>query len=105
MTEQTKRFIELADVLSLRFTCKHCASELLISAEREIDSREDRGKLAQCPVCGRGWTVIEGNSVESRIADFIAAFRSLRAALSSKPGSFPAGFRLTLEVVAHKEPA
>jgi transcription elongation factor Elf1 len=94
MTSETKKFIELGDVLSLRFECKHCDSELMISSLRDIGKQEEHGKLDKCPVCGRDWACVSGSSCEMTIAKFLESLNALRGVLKS----FPAGFYLTLEV-------
>ncbi len=94
MTSETKRFIELSDLLSLRLECKHCHSELLLSSLRSLGTKEEQGKLNRCPVCSRDWALVNGSTCELTIAEFLKALNSLRDAL----GSFPAGFKLTLEI-------
>jgi|SRR5271156_3298054 len=99
MTSQTKKFMELSDILSLRFECKHCGSELLISSLRDIDKKEEQGKLNDCPVCRREWARVNGSSSESVIAKFLTALNKLRSELDT----FPFGFSLTLELTNEKE--
>jgi Zn ribbon nucleic-acid-binding protein len=36
MTLQTKRFIELSDILALRFECRHCGATLTIDARKSF---------------------------------------------------------------------
>ncbi len=94
MTSETKKFIELSDILSLRFKCKHCESELLISSLRDIGKREDLGKLSNCPTCGREWASVNGSTCEMTISRFLEVLNKLRETL----GTFPTGFLLTVEV-------
>lgn len=94
MTEETKKFIELSDILSLRLECKRCESELLISSLRDMLRREEEGKLNNCPVCGREWASVSGSSCELTIAQFLDSLNKLRSTLKT----FPAGFLLTLEI-------
>lgn len=101
MTSQTKKFLDFSDILSLRFKCNHCASELLISSFRDLEKREEQGKLNNCPVCGREWASIGGSSCELTIARFLTALNKLRNELSA----FPAGFSLMLEIKNEKEEA
>ena len=99
MTSQTKKFIELSDILSLRFGCKHCSSELLISSLRDIEKKEEQGKLNDCPVCRREWASVGGSSCELTIARFLTALNKLRSELHT----FPVGFSLMLEITNEKE--
>jgi hypothetical protein len=94
MTSQTKKFIELSDVISLRLKCKSCASELLIPSSRDIDNREEQGKLSECPVCRKDWALVNGSTCESTIAKFMSSLNKLRAEMKS----FPAGFFLAFEI-------
>jgi transcription elongation factor Elf1 len=100
MTEETKKFIELSDVLSLRLECRHCGSGLSISSCRDMMRREEQGKLSNCPVCGREWASIGGSSCEMTIAQFVDCLNKLRGTLKS----FPAGFLLTLEIKNERKP-
>jgi len=94
MTSQTKKFIELTDMLSLRFECKHCNSELLISSLRDLEL----GTLNNCPVCGRPWASINGSTCEPTIAEFLTALNKLRVTVGRHENVFPAGFNLTIEI-------
>ena len=92
MTSQTKRFIQLSDILGLHFECTHCDSTLLIPLSREIFIK----KLYACPHCGNPWIKrLEGGSVESVISDCIERLKALREALT---GGLYDSFSLTLEV-------
>jgi transcription elongation factor Elf1 len=101
MTSETKKFIEFSDILSIRFECKHCGSELVISSLRDMGKREEQGKLSNCPVCTRPWASVNGSTCESTITGFLDALNKVRESL----GSFPAGFLLTLEVASEEPPA
>jgi hypothetical protein len=94
MTEEIKKFIELSDVLSLKLTCKHCVSELSIPSSRDMLRPEERGKLNDCPVCGRNWATVNESSCEITIAKFVDALNQLRGTLKN----FPAGFSFMLEI-------
>jgi transcription elongation factor Elf1 len=98
MTTQTKRFIELSDILALRFECKECHSELLVSSLQDISKRDEQGKLNNCPVCRKPWASIGGSTCELAIAEFLTALNKLRGMLGIHQGAFPAGFSLTVEI-------
>ena len=101
MTSQTKKFIELSDVLALHFECKSpdCKATLTISSLQNLKD----GTLYACPVCKQSWAVVNGGGCELTIKDFLAAFQKLRHTLSGEPGSFPAGFVLRLELKEEAE--
>jgi hypothetical protein len=98
MTTQTKKFLELSDILALRFECKKCGSELLISSLRDISNRDEQGKLSNCPVCRNPWASVGGSTCELAIAEFLTVLNKLRGMLGTHEGAFPAGFALTVEI-------
>jgi len=97
VTSQTKHYIELSDILTLRFDCKNpkCGASLTASVR---DFRQNA--LNYCPLCKEGWALINGTTCEAAIGDFIDAFRKLERMLGSSR-DFPAGFNLRIEI---KEP-
>jgi uncharacterized paraquat-inducible protein A len=50
MTSQTKHYIEMADLLSLRCDCKDCGASLSLPLAKEIGNA-----LSQCPRCKSTW--------------------------------------------------
>lgn len=94
MTSQTKQYIELSDVLALRFDCKNpkCGASLSASAR---DFRQNA--LNVCPMCKESWARVNETSCELAIGEFIEAFRRLERMLSSD-GGFPTGFTLKIEI-------
>jgi hypothetical protein len=98
MTTQTKRFIELSDILALRFECKHCGCELLISSLHDMSKREEQGKLNDCPVCRKPWASVNGSTCESAIAEVLSSLNKLRRLIGTHQDAFPAGFALTVEI-------
>jgi primosomal protein N' len=101
MTIQTKRYIELSDVISIRFTCNHCSAALSLAAS---DQKLTQGKDAQqnyflrtCPSCGKYWAEHEGVNYEPTVKAFTAAFEQLRKAFYDQHSVRP-GFSLALEI-------
>ena len=47
MTEQTKRYVELSDLVNVHLTCKHCGGTYEI---RWTEEGEDFGRR-DCPTC------------------------------------------------------
>lgn len=98
MTRQTKRFIELSDVLGLHFQCMRCGTALLIPLSKEIYVNN----LSACPNCEKQWIKrLEGGNLEPLISECIERFKALNKALT---GGLYDGFSLTLEVKSEEEP-
>jgi hypothetical protein len=59
MTTQTKRFIELSDIIGLQLECKKCGISLLVGGETLTASLVDPHNmtLSKCPTCDTPWTV------------------------------------------------
>jgi hypothetical protein len=79
MTRQTKRFIELGDILGLRFECssKECRANLWLPLVSEIN----RGHpLKKCPSCGQPWMQFGDASQESLVSDLDKAIKALSGA-------------------------
>jgi hypothetical protein len=59
MTSQTKRFIEMSDIIGLQLECKKCGISLLASGQTLTTTLVDPHNmtLSQCPTCGTPWTV------------------------------------------------
>jgi uncharacterized paraquat-inducible protein A len=62
MTLQTKRFIELADILSLRFECKECGASVALPPDGDAARA-----TASCPACYKPWAVVGGMSYQQPI--------------------------------------
>lgn len=56
MTEQTKRFIAVSDIVGLRFECTHdqCGAVLVLPLKPEALKGD---ALTKCPSCGQEWAV------------------------------------------------
>lgn len=98
MTSQTKRYIELSDVLALRFTCKGCGSALDIPISKPLNGREDKEKLNTCPVCLQRWALRNEGNYHPAIAGFTTALKTLSDVLNMGE----VGFSLTIEVKDEK---
>lgn len=101
MTSQTKKFIELSDILALHFECKNndCKATLTLSASQDLRD----GTLYTCPVCEKSWAVVNGGGCELTIKEFLRAYQKLQKTLGNEHGSFPAGFLLRLEILEEAE--
>lgn len=63
MTNQTKNFIELSDLIGIQLECKKetCGVSLLVSGAAILSlSDPNNMTLAKCPSCGAAWTVSDG---------------------------------------------
>jgi hypothetical protein len=94
MTVKTNRYIELSDVLGLKFDCRDCGATLTIPASRDMSKTEEWGKLNTCPVCRNPWATIGSSTYQPTIAEFTAKLRRLQETMATAP----VGFTLTLEV-------
>jgi hypothetical protein len=89
MTSQTKKFIEISDMVGLRFDCKNpeCGVSLSLPMQQGV-SRTDT--LQRCPHCGTPWTKL-GDS------DYAVQFKRLLDLLRTLSDA-PLGCRFSLEI-------
>ena len=87
MTTQTKKFIELSDILSLRCECRQgtCRTSLVIPLA-DVSGRV----FAVCPSCKEPWAKFLESTYELLIADFLEKLKRLNEARL--------GCALTLEI-------
>lgn len=87
MTEQMQRFIELADIIALRFQCK-CGAAVItpISGYKDIPDA--------CPNCATEFVVPRSREVQETFSNIV---RSLRLAQREAEGR---GFVFSLEITA-----
>jgi len=73
MTIQTKRYIELSDIISIRFTCNHCAATLsLVASDYKLTQGKDAKQnyfLRTCPSCGKYWADNQGADFEPTVKE------------------------------------
>jgi len=98
MTVQTQRFIDLWDILGLRFQCTKCNASLLLSMSKEIDA----SKLRTCPNCDKPWLSVSGSTVESAVKEAVSAVKMLVRQFAAE-GGFPVGCTLSLQVNSEPE--
>jgi transcription elongation factor Elf1 len=100
MTKQTKHFIELSDIVALRFDCTHCGASLSLSL-KSIDAR----KLRNCPNCNEPWAFADGQfSIEKKIEELAASLRWMEQFMQGGEGSrIPRKFNVLLETAALTE--
>ncbi len=86
MTEQTKRFIELADIIGLRLSCKQCGSSLSIP-------REKLARLPNlCVNCETEWDAFNSDEMQKKITALVDAMNVITRLSERKT------FALTLEL-------
>ncbi len=105
MTVQTKHFIELRDILAVRFDCVQCGATLSVKIG---DAKLSTGANAphihhfqSCPNCGRGWSVElrEGGTVDQLIRKLTVSLNQLVQVLHGNgPIATSLGFDLLLEI-------
>jgi hypothetical protein len=103
MTSQSKRFIELTDILALNFVCKDCGAAISVSP-KEYLHRKQHGTISDCPICRRSWAQVDNASCELTVEHFVQALEKLAFTLGTQDCAFPAGFSLTLEVSTDPKP-
>jgi hypothetical protein len=94
MTSQTRKFIELSDILSLELKCKGCGSTITIPFSRDMSNRDSAGKLSFCPICQRTWANSQGATCAPHLVRFSTALGDLREAFTDSG----IGFTLTFEI-------
>ncbi len=72
MTTQTKLFIELSDILSVRVECGKCHSTVTIPLAANMTF----GGLRRCSNCGTAWLAVEMSSIEDQIKNCATAIRT-----------------------------
>lgn len=100
MTTQTKTFIELSDILSVRVECGKCHSTVTIPIDRKMSF----DGLGHCHNCGSPWLNLEMTSKVSEIAAcanaILAASDVMKNWQEVLKGSGNRGFSLALEIRA-----
>ena len=98
MTVQQKLFIELTDIVSLRFECKTCHAALQIC----LDSHR-HGILRQCPACNADWALMNNGmaskNAEMHFQNFMTVIKNLEALTKD----VPLGFQMYLEIKSPPE--
>jgi hypothetical protein len=89
MTSQTKHYIEVSDILSVRCDCKHCGASLSLPLSRDVGK-----SLLVCPQCNKGWARLDNSTEETLISEFALKVEKL---VSSLPRL---GFNLLLEIAS-----
>jgi hypothetical protein len=85
MTSQTKKFIEVSDIVGLRLECGSCGCSLLIETHREdgsINSLMTSGNdvLTKCPTCAHPWVQASQTRLyDSEIKELFRKIKDLRA--------------------------
>jgi hypothetical protein len=94
MTSQTKSFIEISDVLGLRFECRKCGVSLTLPIGEATSHRKEH-LLKECPNCGIHWALLP----ESK-GDHQPAFNSVLDTLDTlrKMAAAPIGCVFMIEI-------
>lgn len=89
MTSQTKKFIEISDMVGLRFECKNpqCGVSLSLPMQQGV-SRTDT--LQRCPHCGKAWTMFEDSDYAVQFKRLLDLLRAISEA--------PLGCRFSFEI-------
>jgi hypothetical protein len=95
MTNQTRSFIDLSDLIAWRFECRNCHASLELSLDKL-----EKGTLNECPHCHRHWALVptdgySSSSFEPLFTKFLGALDELKRVLGEKS---VLGFSLTIEI-------
>ncbi|MGB9409104.1 MAG: hypothetical protein WCA89_16335 [Terracidiphilus sp.] len=95
MASQEKHYIELSDILSLRFDCKHkqCGASFSLPLTQEKTQGIEK-RLSNCPVCRREWAGKEDGANGTMIREFVEKLWKLKG--QAQLADF--NFRLYLEL-------
>jgi hypothetical protein len=93
MTGQTKKFINLEEIIGLRFCCKNekCGAELCLPFQNDFTRSRPADK---CPNCGAGWLVLTDRSGGSTVAPLLEKIVQEIRSISQWPGQC----EITLEI-------
>src|SRR4051794_34789082 len=82
MTIQTKHFIEVSDIVTIRLSCKRCDSSLLLPLLENLEPQ----LLSTCPQCYKPWVQDSNGAavMAGKIQQFVKALRNLDAALQQR---------------------
>ena len=98
MTTQTKTFIQLADILSVRVECGKCHSTVTIPIGRSMNF----GGMRRCSNCGNAWLAVEMASIEQKVNACAESIRATADDLRNWQNTLDtmgsAGFSLSLEI-------
>ena len=85
MTSQTKKFIELSDVIGVRFACKKCGCALFLDIHRDNDTMNNllasaNKILSKCPTCASPWASLPDGRLafDSEIKDFFRRMQQVK---------------------------
>jgi transposase-like protein len=92
MTSQTKQYIEMEDILSVRCDCKECGASLSVPVASNLAD-----SLFKCPKCGKSWVRFEGGTHEITINEFAKRVGELKLLLPTT------GFKLYIEITPESE--
>lgn len=82
MTSQTKFFIELTDIASLRFDCKGCGSVALLPFDKFRDVP------AMCPNCQQEFVQFTNTTVQTVLRDFVRSVQQVKKLTESGASAF-----------------
>jgi DNA-directed RNA polymerase subunit RPC12/RpoP len=97
MTSRTRHYIDLEDLLGLRFECKNCGT----SVDANLNNISSLPQT--CPNCSQSWMVkpradMPGGAAYLRISEFVETYKAMKKELE---GEFSdSKFTLSLEVTA-----
>ncbi len=95
MTKQTKQYIELSDIVALRFECKQCHTTLILPLGKDV--RVENLKI--CPNCNVPWAETpNAGSMEKSLRDFTEKIQNIKEVIQRR-NAIPGGFLMSLEIL------
>lgn len=82
MTSQTKKFIEIEDIVGIQIECNKCGLSLLVGGDtmRSV-SDQHSDALYRCPSCHNGWTAPSDmplGSFDDEVKKFMRTLEKMR---------------------------
>lgn len=96
MTSQTKQFIELSDIIALRFDCNHCGASLTIDARKNFSKPP-----MTCVNCKQDLWAYEDAAIEEAIQGFVDNLKLWQRIVETPKRT---AFAFLLEVKKTEEP-
>jgi transposase-like protein len=82
MTTQTRKFIEIEDIIGIQIECKKCHASLLVSGDtmRSLTDQHNDA-LCRCPSCQNDWTALLGSTLsgyDDEVKKFMRTLEKMR---------------------------
>jgi uncharacterized paraquat-inducible protein A len=103
VTSQSKTYIELRDIIAIRFECKKCQASISMPVSINMNFAH------ACPNCGAAWTSVMQASIQKELKSCVDAIAGMALSLKNWEQVMAAGgskgFTLSLEISEEAAPA